>query len=276
MSLNVNLPASGLVLLENKVVTGAAVTSLVFSGLNGDIDEIYQLYFRFLNPVAANGTVAMAANFVANTTAFFLFNNIGSTASGAAGTAGQICRLHASSPTTGSLKFFAKTGSLRIWNGDANEPDGLGAYSSGSYSTRCNDTATNVTSLTLTSSVVGGIGIGSQALLFKVQQNAYSFVQNAPAQFNPTTIQTGAYAATVNDLVRVNPTGGGFTVTLPQPGALNRGMVIAVKNVTSSTNVITVASAGGGTIDGVASKTYNTAFFEMEFISDGSTNWAQR
>jgi hypothetical protein len=87
-----------------------------------------------------------------------------------------------------------------------------------------------------------------------------------------TTVKTsGPYVADYNELVRVDPSGGGFQVTLPD-AAEKPGGVVAIKNVTSSTNNITVAT-GGEDIDGYGtSNIWADSYFIVVFWSDG-TNW---
>lgn len=93
-------------------------------------------------------------------------------------------------------------------------------------------------------------------------------------QLNVTAVQIGAYNAVMGDLVRCDPSGGGFTVTLPAIAAANKGMSIVVKNQSASTNAITVARTGGDTIDGAAaSLTMNTARKSVTFTSDGTSDW---
>jgi hypothetical protein len=82
----------------------------------------------------------------------------------------------------------------------------------------------------------------------------------------PTAV-TAAYPATYDETVPCDPTGGGFTVTLPTAVGF-AGRRVVVKNVTSSTNTITI----GATIDGVASPTIAAAYGSMTVESDDA-NW---
>jgi hypothetical protein len=100
-----------------------------------------------------------------------------------------------------------------------------------------------------------------------IQQLAQKII--APLEI--TSTKTAAYSATIGELVLCNPTGGGFTVTLPT--AEDRpGRYIAIKNASGSTNTITVDGADSETIDGAANKTITTAYGSMLLISDGE-NW---
>lgn len=97
---------------------------------------------------------------------------------------------------------------------------------------------------------------------------------NATADFRyPTAVLTGATGLLVaSQLVRVNPTGGAFTVTLP-PALELRGQSITIVNVSASTNIVTVAAAGGDTINGAASLLMSGNHFFVEVTSDGANTW---
>jgi hypothetical protein len=86
-----------------------------------------------------------------------------------------------------------------------------------------------------------------------------------------TSVQTGTLTATAGQIVRCDPSGGGFTVNLPDATNL-AGEIIIIKNVTSSTNTITVDGDAAQTIDGAATATITTAFGVMRLISDAA-NW---
>ena len=84
-----------------------------------------------------------------------------------------------------------------------------------------------------------------------------------------TAVKTGAYTAAWGELVRCDPSGGGFTVTLPS--AVGRaGESVAVKNTTTSTNTITIDGDGSETIDGAANVTITTSRGRAVLVSDGS------
>lgn len=87
-----------------------------------------------------------------------------------------------------------------------------------------------------------------------------------------TAIQTQAYSANARELVRVNPTGGAFQVTLPSAVGLGPDDAVVVKNVSSSVNAVTVACVLGQTIDSVPTSTLSTAFGSRSFVPDGA-NW---
>jgi hypothetical protein len=90
--------------------------------------------------------------------------------------------------------------------------------------------------------------------------------------------KTGAYNAVIGDYVRVDPSGGGFAITLPAITAANKNQGITAKNVTSSTNAVTFSTTGGATMDGLASGAVqiDTDRGHYTFISNGdvgSPNW---
>jgi hypothetical protein len=73
-------------------------------------------------------------------------------------------------------------------------------------------------------------------------------------------------------LTLVNPTGGAFTATLPAAAGL-RGQTIRIKNTTASTNNVTLAAAGGDTIDGAATVVLSGDHFFFAVTSDGVHTW---
>lgn len=85
-----------------------------------------------------------------------------------------------------------------------------------------------------------------------------------PWQFTGT--KTADYTADHGECVICDPSGGGFTVTLPKA---RDGAKVAIKNDTTSTNTITIAAGSGDTAD-VASMA--TARQAITFYADG-TKW---
>jgi hypothetical protein len=89
-------------------------------------------------------------------------------------------------------------------------------------------------------------------------------------------LQTGpvAYSASVDELIRCDPSLGVPTITLPTAvGVAMRA--ITIKEVAGSASPINVNTTGGETIDGVAgppADTITTAYGAATYISDGS-NW---
>lgn len=86
-------------------------------------------------------------------------------------------------------------------------------------------------------------------------------------------VKTADYTAVIGELVRCDPSGGGFEVTLPTAVG-NDGMGITIKNVTDSTNAIALNTTSGQTIDGAASGvvTIAEARGTLTVISDDA-NW---
>lgn len=113
----------------------------------------------------------------------------------------------------------------------------------------------------------------------KVQLNGSSLTLGASGlsvtapegAWSVTAVQTSAHNAAVGSLVRCDPSGGTFAVTLPTAVG-NTGRRILVKNTTSSTTAITIDTTGGQTIDGAASVTITTGFGMRLLVSDGA-NW---
>jgi hypothetical protein len=94
-----------------------------------------------------------------------------------------------------------------------------------------------------------------------------------PTGLTVTAVQTANVVLTSSsNVVRVNPTGGAFSVTLPAASTVG-GQSTIVKNVSSSGNLITVLPGGGDTIDGLAQATLSGDHFKWWVISDGASGW---
>ena len=83
-----------------------------------------------------------------------------------------------------------------------------------------------------------------------------------------TAVQTAAYTALIGDCVLCDPTSAGFTVTLPTAIG-NTGRVVEVKNASTSTNTITIATTASQLIDGASTATITTARASLTFRSIG-------
>lgn len=88
-------------------------------------------------------------------------------------------------------------------------------------------------------------------------------------RWSVSAVQTGAYTAAAGELVRCDPTGGAFTVTLPTAVGI-AGRKVLIKNVTSDTTTITIDGAGAETIDGAASVTITVGYGSVRLVSDGA------
>jgi hypothetical protein len=111
----------------------------------------------------------------------------------------------------------------------------------------------------------GNVGVGTAT-------PTSTFEVNGSMGISATAVKTANYAPAITDgIVRCDPSAGGFNVALLAPSASLANRMHYIKNVTSSTNTITVVPASG-TIDGAASKTITTAYGSMRVWCDGS-NW---
>lgn len=89
----------------------------------------------------------------------------------------------------------------------------------------------------------------------------------------PTAVISSVDGLTdASQLVRVNPTGGTFAVTLPSAADF-RGQSITFVNVTSSTNTVTITAAGGETVNGAATDPLSGARAFVRYTSDGVSAW---
>jgi hypothetical protein len=103
-----------------------------------------------------------------------------------------------------------------------------------------------------------------------------SFVQ-ATRNYWILTFQEEDYTALVGELVRCDPVSvGPFKVTLPPADEVPPGAWIVVKNITDSSNSITIDPTGADTIDGVSSPgafVIAAARGVATFVSDGVSEW---
>jgi len=79
--------------------------------------------------------------------------------------------------------------------------------------------------------------------------------------------------STLDELVTVDASGAGRTITLPT--AVGRNKRIIVTKTDSSGNAVTVATTGGQTINGVATKSLATQWATAEFVP-AAGNWIAR
>lgn len=86
-----------------------------------------------------------------------------------------------------------------------------------------------------------------------------------------TAIKTSAYSPAVWETVRVDPTGGAFTITLPTAASIS-GQQIKIKNISTSVNTVTIDGFGSETVDGSLAFLVNVPFECVTVESDG-TNW---
>lgn len=104
------------------------------------------------------------------------------------------------------------------------------------------------------------------------------YMQTKIASRKTTSVKTGAYAASVDQLVLVDSSGGsgGFAITLPTAVGVT-DKIVAVKDIggalSSHASPVYVESTGGQTIGGLAAD-YNLEadYGYWEFMSDGA-NW---
>lgn len=84
-----------------------------------------------------------------------------------------------------------------------------------------------------------------------------------------TSVKTGTYTADFGEIVRCDPSGGGFTINLPTASG-SAGKSLIIKNVSSSLNSISIQADGVETIDGTNTQTANSAWASYYLVSDGA------
>ncbi len=86
-------------------------------------------------------------------------------------------------------------------------------------------------------------------------------------------VVTGDYSASFGELVKVDPSGGALSITLPKVSGGDRGRLVWVKNVTSSPNAIKLTPVRPSRIDTGTVATIAAAGESMTLVADGVDWW---
>lgn len=159
----------GLALVERVSVSGAAVASVEFSDLNGDVDRFYRLVYRVFK-VSTLSEVEMRPNGLLTNQ---MSRRVTQESSTATFTTSVIAQPGAAGFEGGEVLIDALTGRVRTYWGTTSfqqttPPTSVNQFIR-SYAGSWNDIATNLVSLSLASDDgSSGIGIGSEFTLFKM------------------------------------------------------------------------------------------------------------
>jgi len=93
---------------------------------------------------------------------------------------------------------------------------------------------------------------------------------NRPDALTTAAAKTSAYSAVIGDMVKVDPSGGTFAVTLPAIAAGNAGQPIYVHNTTTSTTAVTILPTGSDTINGLTSTSLAASKGSKWLIADNT------
>lgn len=90
-----------------------------------------------------------------------------------------------------------------------------------------------------------------------------------------TAVKTADYTAAIGEIVRVNFTAVGWTLTLPPISAGNTGKTVIIYNTDTPPggNGLTVLPSAGNTIDGVSLAQWSLQMQSVTYTSDGVSNW---
>lgn len=268
----------GLEFLDRIEVTGSAEQTVTFSSagdgetlhdINGDIDERYFIKCRIVRGAGSVIYTLRPNGLATNQRHSDIRSDTGGTVTAETTTTMRLGGSSAFDRFFYDVELEARTGFQRTMFYTATATvDGASATTrTRTGSALWDDTATNITSIDIHADVASGIGIGSVFELYRIR------AVTSPNEFLISATQTGAYTAECGELVRADPSGGGFTITLPAITTASAGGRIKVKNLTTSTNIITVDTTGADTIDGSATFTMNVSRASAEFISDGTSEW---
>lgn len=89
-----------------------------------------------------------------------------------------------------------------------------------------------------------------------------------PVALLVTPVKFANYTATIGQMVRCDPTAGGFNIVLPT-AAGNSGNLVSIKNVSPSTNSLTVVPQAGETIDGSSTYVMDLGYESITLMSTG-------
>lgn len=146
-------------------------------------------------------------------------------------------------------------------NLDIASSGGLG-FSSGSLTIDLRDTNPGL------ELVASGLGVLLNGTTLTLAAGGLS-VSAPEGVWTVTSIKTGAYTANWGELVRVDASGGSFTITLPTAVG-NSGRKIMIKEVADSSETVTIDGNASETIDGSATAELTTPRGAFNFISDGA------
>jgi hypothetical protein len=174
----INIPDKPFTLI-GKVYVTSNVDTVVFTGLDGNIDKAYLIIARIVAKVTGQRYIYIRPNGLAGTRttiigAYFDGVNAGTEVNGV----NEMVLLNMEAGAVGVtiLGFgilYAQTGQIRIYSGVFGGADGstiLGDRTRAKViSGYWNDTTTNITSLSFVSSLAGGIGAGSSIALYRLE-----------------------------------------------------------------------------------------------------------
>lgn len=154
-------------LLAEYVVTGSAVTSINFSGLDINTHKSYRIEVELLNATASSATISCFVNNDTSGGNYYTqeLNVSGSSVVGARTNAAYICALDASSFVS-ATQFVSRTNGYAGIKSFVSRLSGTSLTRDDYYMVK-SATVTNITQLTFVSSVASSIGIGSKIRIYR-------------------------------------------------------------------------------------------------------------
>ena len=168
----VSAPPSEWVLQERYTVSGSAVTSKTFSGLNGNVDRRYKIVSRMINAI---GVVTYGVYFNADTGNNYRYQGINSNNSAITGPTNVYSSVPMGSSRGSGIPMFMKgeidaaAGYVRNATFHATAPtSGTSMTFIDNYATVWNNSADNITSMTVLGDQASGLGVGTYIELWKL------------------------------------------------------------------------------------------------------------
>lgn len=169
---------AGMTLVETQEVSGSAVGTMTFSGLDGDVDDTYMLVVEWVRVLTGDGHVVLLPNnLTTNQGGSYIFGG------GLATAEGVVSRLTLA-VVYGTPDRVDSTAWLRARTGHERRCEFRGGYGTGSTASTYNafngiagwsDTATNITSLVVASvddvfDPATDLGVGTRVSLYRIRR----------------------------------------------------------------------------------------------------------
>lgn len=120
---------------------------------------------------------------------------------------------------------------------------------------------------------VNASGVGSQWYKFSSGDNDWKNVTDTVASYNVANYSSTQTLSINNDLVKCNPSGGSFVISLPQASSV-AGKIFTIKKIDIGVNVVTITPYSSELIDLSSSYILELESEFVQIASDGVSGWS--